>query len=60
MEGPISWLAIDEYATRRNVDDEQREDLLYHIPKMDKVFLDFYSEKHKKTIASKPSLSKGK
>lgn len=53
-EGPISWLAIDEYAKRRKLTEEQKEDLLYHVPKMDKVFLDFRSDKHKKDMKSPP------
>jgi hypothetical protein len=61
MEGPISWLAIDDYAIRRGLEEEQREDLLFHIPKMDRVFLDFHSEKRKKELKSNsPPIAKTK
>ena len=51
MEGPISWLSTDEYATRLGLSDEQREDLLYHIARMDKTFLDFHTKKREKDMA---------
>lgn len=34
-DGPISWTAIAEYAKVNEFDDEQREDLQYHVTMMD-------------------------
>lgn len=46
-EGPISWLAVDEYADRRGFEAEQREDLHYFIGRLDSVYLNFKTEKLK-------------
>lgn len=47
-EGPISWLAIDAYATARGFDPEQRDDLHHHIAAMDRAYLKHLSEKREK------------
>lgn len=44
-EGPISWLTIDEYARRMYFDDEQREELIYHIQRLDSVYLQHKARK---------------
>jgi len=46
-EGPISWLAIKEWADANEIEGEQREDLFYHIQALDKVYLDFKAKKLK-------------
>jgi hypothetical protein len=47
-EGPISWLAIDAYATARGLDTEQRADLHYFIPVMDRAYLKHLGEQREK------------
>lgn len=44
-EGPISWLTIDEYADRRGIEGEQREDLFHHVSFMDAAYLEFKAKK---------------
>lgn len=46
-EGPISWLAVNEYADAKGFEDEQREDLFYFIGKLDLVYLEFKTQKLK-------------
>lgn len=46
-EGPISWLTVNEYADIKEFEGEQREDLFYHIGKLDMVYLDFKTKKLK-------------
>lgn len=53
-EGPISWLAIHQYADAKELDDEQREDLFYFIGKLDVVYLDYKTRKLKE--GATPSL----
>lgn len=38
--GLISWLAREDYAVRCGFDEDQREALHHHIPKMDAVYLE--------------------
>lgn len=40
-EGPISWLTIDEYAQRRGLCGEQKEDLFFFVREMDNAYLEF-------------------
>lgn len=54
MEGPIGWLSVDEYADRKELDEEQRDDLHYFIARMDKVYLDFRSKKLQSKPPAKP------
>jgi len=44
-EGPISWLSINEWALVHELDAEQRENLLYFIPRMDAAFLEHRAKK---------------
>lgn len=53
-EGPVDWLAIDEYADRNEIDGEQREDLHYHIQKMDAAYLEFKGKKLQSKTKVKP------
>ena len=46
-EGPISWLSILDWANEYGVEGEQREDLFYHIQKLDEVYLTFKAKKLK-------------
>lgn len=48
-EGPISWLAINQYADAKRFDDEQREDLFYFVGKLDLVYLDYKTKKIKES-----------
>ena len=50
-EGPISWFSISDYCDRHGIIGEQREDLIYHIQKMDEVYLNFKAKKLKASTA---------
>jgi len=45
-QGPIPWLAIDRYCQAHELEGEQREDVLYHVAHLDKVYLDWSSKKN--------------
>lgn len=47
-DGPISWLAVSEYATVHEFDSEQREALHYYITRMDDAYL-AWAREHAKT-----------
>lgn len=51
--GPINWLTLQRYAEVNEVTGEQREDLFYHVQKMDEAYLKWYGAKRKKDIDSK-------
>jgi hypothetical protein len=60
-QGPIPWLAIHHYCEAHGIEDEQREDVFYHVARLDKVYLDWSAEKAKKiTAQSTPPSSKSK
>lgn len=44
-EGLIPWTAVDRYAERNQFDDETREDLQYHVRKLDEAYLAHKAEK---------------
>lgn len=50
VEGPISWLAIREWAADHALEGEQRDDLFYHIYTLDATYLEHVSKKMKATI----------
>lgn len=52
-EGPIPWLAVREWALLHELDEEQTEDLHYHIASMDEVYLKFKAKKLKETLKVK-------
>lgn len=39
-EGPITWLVIDQYCKANDITGEQREDLFYHISKLDSAYME--------------------
>lgn len=43
--GPISWLAVREYAAHYGLDAEQEEALFYHIRELDKSHLERLKKK---------------
>lgn len=43
--GPIPWIVISDYCDRLEIDDEQREDVFYHIRALDSVYLEFVKSK---------------
>jgi hypothetical protein len=45
--GPIPAWCIDEYSCRLNLTEDEAEDLLYHIRKMDAAFLEHIAKKNK-------------
>lgn len=46
-EGPIPWLAIQRYCEVHEIEGEQREDLFYHVQRLDQSFLDWRAKKMK-------------
>jgi hypothetical protein len=38
-EGPIPWTAIVQYCDRNGIEDEQREDMFFHLRSMDTAYL---------------------
>lgn len=44
-EGPIPWTVVRQWAEAYQLSDEQTEDLQYHIPRMDEVYLKFKAKK---------------
>ncbi len=46
-EGPIGWAVIDQYARSNEFNSEQRDDLFFHLGKMDTAYLDYRSDQLK-------------
>jgi len=44
-DGPISWMAMHEYAKVYEFNDDQTEDLHYYITRMDETFRDWKQKK---------------
>jgi hypothetical protein len=44
-QGPIPWLAIHHYCEAHGIEDEQREDVFFHVARLDKVYLDWSAKK---------------
>lgn len=40
-EGPIPWLATQQYCDMLKLDDEMRDDMHYHIREMDNAYLKY-------------------
>jgi hypothetical protein len=59
-EGPISWMTVEEYADRKGIKGEQREDLHYHISNMDATYLEFKTAKLTNGMKPPPKGGKGK
>lgn len=53
-EGPIPWLAVDDYIGRKGIIGEQAEDVFYHVQQLDNAYRDF---KNKKAEAKAPKKS---
>ena len=45
--GPIPWLAIEQYAQAKELDDDQKEAMHYHISEMDRSYLKIQGKKNK-------------
>jgi len=54
-EGLIPWTATRQWAASYQLDEEQTEDLEYHIPRMDEVYLRFKTRKMAAANKSPPS-----
>ena len=54
-ESPISWLDIVRYCDYQGICGEQRDDVIYHISKMDTVYM-----KHRLSQAKQQTKGKGK
>lgn len=50
-QGPIPWLAIHHYCEAHGIEDEQREDIFYHVSRLDKVYLDWSTENTKRELS---------
>lgn len=48
VQGPIDWLTIQRYCEVYSVEGEQREDMFYHIQRLDRAFLNWCEEKRPK------------
>jgi hypothetical protein len=46
-EGPIPYSFIVDYAEMYDIVGEQRDDLLYHVRKLDNAYLEYQSKKTK-------------
>lgn len=44
-DGPISWLTVMQYARAYEFDEEQTNDLIYHISRMDQAHMKWIREK---------------
>lgn len=44
-QGPIPWLAIHHYCEAHEIEGEQKEDVFYHIARLDKTYLDWSAKK---------------
>ena len=51
-QGPIPWLAIHHYCEAHDMDGEQREDVFYHVARLDKAYLDWSAKKTQATLAN--------
>ena len=40
-EGPIGWLSINDYCRVHGIIGEQREDLIYHVQRLDAAYLEY-------------------
>lgn len=58
--GPIPWHAIHLYCEANEIVGEQREDVFYHVERLDKSYLDWLAKKQKKSAkaAEPPKLTK--
>ncbi len=54
MEGPISWLKIDDYASRCGYEGEQREDLFFFVMRMDAAYAEHRAKKASKAATPEP------
>jgi hypothetical protein len=43
---PIPWTAVKDYAEANDLDQDQTEDLVYFVRRMDTEFLRWYEKKH--------------
>jgi hypothetical protein len=51
--GPIPWTAIQDYARAFDLDEKQREDLVYYVRVMDLEYLKFHAPKKPAKTATK-------
>lgn len=58
--GPIPWLAIDRYCEVHRVEGESREDLFYQVQRLDKVYLEWQTDKSKKEAKQSEQRAKNK
>lgn len=47
VPGPIPWTAIHTYCEAHGIEGRQREDMFYHVERLDKVYLDWSAKRFK-------------
>ena len=50
-QGPIPWLAIHYYCDAHDIDGEQREEVFFHVSRLDKEYLDWSAKKTKESLS---------
>lgn len=58
-EGPIPWDKIVQWAEKYELDEEQEDDLHYHIQMLDEVYLKFKAKKIAERNKPPPARPKG-
>jgi len=51
-QGPIPWLAIHHYCEAHGIVGEQREDVFFHVARLDKAYLDWSAKKTSETLSN--------
>lgn len=57
-EGPIPWTAVGQWCDEQGITGEQREDVRYHVSKLDTVYLEHRASKTAKQ-AKQPKAADG-
>lgn len=50
--GAIPWTAVDRYCEANELYGEQREDMFYHIGRLDRAYIEWFFAKQKKEMES--------
>lgn len=53
-DGPIMWLAVEQYADRLELDEVQRGDLHHHIQALDEAFFEHREKNRPKKPPAQP------
>jgi hypothetical protein len=58
--GPISWYMVQQYCNEYGIEGEQREDVFYHVLKMDEAYIEYTLSKAKHDAASRKAIDDAK